>query len=158
MYHDLHTHHITLTREQLVPSSTSIAEEARMEQLAPFKEEWIQLEIFCHILKGDNYCDFLFTFQCIEPKWKRDLLLTEKNFLHISLWSSNGQIPSALTVHVIWRLHFRPVYEPNQNYSKIPILRPPLGLSKSGLKDHFWTVSKVVSNQRYTGCRKWRKE
>ena len=22
-------------------------------------------------------------------------------------------------------------------YSKIPILRPPLGLSKSGLKDHF---------------------
>ena len=39
-------------------------------------------------------------------------------------------------------------------YSKIPILRPPLGLSKSGLKDHFWTVPKVVSNQRYTGCRK----
>ena len=35
-------------------------------------------------------------------------------------------------------------------YSKIPILRPPLGLSKSGLKDHFWTVPKVVSNQRYT--------
>ena len=41
-----------------------------------------------------------------------------------------------------------------QTYSKIPILRPPLGLSKSGLKDHFWTVPKVVSNQRYTGCRK----
>ena len=40
------------------------------------------------------------------------------------------------------------------NYSKIPILRPPLGLSKSGLKDHFWTVPKVVSNQVYTGCRK----
>ena len=39
-------------------------------------------------------------------------------------------------------------------YSKIPILRPPLGLSKSGLKDHFWTVPKVVSNQRYLGCRK----
>ena len=39
-------------------------------------------------------------------------------------------------------------------YSKIPILRPPLRLSKSGLKDHFWTVPKVVSNQRYTGCRK----
>ena len=38
-----------------------------------------------------------------------------------------------------------------ENYSKIPILRPPLGLSKSGLKDHFWTVPKVVSNQRYTG-------
>ena len=38
-------------------------------------------------------------------------------------------------------------------YSKIPILRPPLGLSKSGLKDHFWTVPKVVSNQRYTGCK-----
>ena len=29
-------------------------------------------------------------------------------------------------------------------YSKIPLLR----LSKSGLKDHFWTVPKVVSNQR----------
>ena len=32
-------------------------------------------------------------------------------------------------------------------YSKNPILRPPLGLSKSGLKDHFWTVPKLVSNQ-----------
>ena len=42
-------------------------------------------------------------------------------------------------------------------YSKIPILRPPLGLFKSGLKDHFWTVPKVVSNQMYTGCRNWRK-
>ena len=42
-------------------------------------------------------------------------------------------------------------------YSKIPILRPPLGLSKSGLKDHFWAVPKVVSNQRYTGCRKQEK-
>ena len=39
-------------------------------------------------------------------------------------------------------------------YSKIPILRPPLGLSKSGLKDHFLTVPKVVSNQRFTGCKK----
>ena len=39
-------------------------------------------------------------------------------------------------------------------YSKIPIIRPPLKLSKSGLKDHFWTVPKVVSNQMYTGCRK----
>ena len=46
----------------------------------------------------------------------------------------------------------------NYIYSKIPILRPPLGLSKSGLKDHFWTIRKVVSNQRYTVCRKWRKE
>ena len=36
-------------------------------------------------------------------------------------------------------------------YSKIPILRPPLGLSKSGLKDLFWTVPKVVSNQRFAG-------
>ena len=33
-------------------------------------------------------------------------------------------------------------------YSKIPILRPLLELSKSGLKDHFWTVPKVVFNQR----------
>ena len=39
-------------------------------------------------------------------------------------------------------------------YSKIPILRPPLELSKSGLKELFWTVPKVVSNQRYT---RWRK-
>ena len=39
-------------------------------------------------------------------------------------------------------------------YSKIPIVRPALGLSKSGLKDHFWTVPKVVSNQMCTGCRK----
>ena len=38
-------------------------------------------------------------------------------------------------------------------YSKICIFRPPLGPPKSGLKDHFWTVPKVVSNQRYTGCR-----
>ena len=36
-------------------------------------------------------------------------------------------------------------------YSKIPILRPPLRLPKSGLKDHFWTVPRVVSNQMYTG-------
>ena len=43
-------------------------------------------------------------------------------------------------------------------YSKFPILRPPLELSKSGLKDHFWTVPKVVSDQIYTGCRKWIKE
>ena len=50
-------------------------------------------------------------------------------------------------------------YEQNKYiYSKIPMFRPPLGLSKSGLKDHFWTAPKVVSNQMYTGCRKWRKE
>ena len=42
-------------------------------------------------------------------------------------------------------------------YSKIPILRPPLGLSKSGLKGPFWTVPKVVSNQVYSGCRKMMK-
>ena len=42
---------------------------------------------------------------------------------------------------------------PKRKYSKIPILRPPLGLSKSGLKDHSWTFPKVVSNQRYTGCK-----
>ena len=41
-----------------------------------------------------------------------------------------------------------------EKYSKIPILRPPLGLFKSGLKDHFWTIPKVVSDQRYTGCGK----
>ena len=39
-------------------------------------------------------------------------------------------------------------------YSKVPILWQPLGLSKSGLKDPFWTVRKVVSNQMYIGCRK----
>ena len=41
-----------------------------------------------------------------------------------------------------------------QEYSKIPTLRPPLGLSKSGLKVHFWTVPKVVSNQMFIECRK----
>ena len=49
---------------------------------------------------------------------------------------------------VIW------LYIVYSKYSKIPILRPPLELSKSGLKDHFWTVPKAVSNQRHTGCRK----
>ena len=34
--------------------------------------------------------------------------------------------PAAMNVYSIAR------------YSKIPILRPPLGLSKSGLEDHFW--------------------
>ena len=43
-------------------------------------------------------------------------------------------------------------------YSKIPILRPHLRLSKSGLRDHFWTVPKVVSNQMYTGCRNEEKD
>ena len=37
------------------------------------------------------------------------------------------------------------------NYSKILILRPPLGLSKSGLKDYFWIVPKVVSNRDTLG-------
>ena len=46
------------------------------------------------------------------------------------------------------------IFKTVHKYSKIPILGPPLGLSKSGLKDHFWTVPKVVSNQIYTGCRK----
>ena len=44
-----------------------------------------------------------------------------------------------------------------QLYSEIPILRPPLGPSKSGLKDHFWTVPKVVSNQMYTCVLKMKK-
>ena len=30
-------------------------------------------------------------------------------------------------------------------YSKIPAFRPPFRLSKSGLKDHVWTVPKVLS-------------
>ena len=52
------------------------------------------------------------------------------------------------------RVHLAPIESEHGVYSKIPILRTPLGLSKSGLKDHFWTVPKVVSNQRYNGCRK----
>ena len=44
--------------------------------------------------------------------------------------------------------------DPVSLYSKMPILRPPLGLSKSGPQDHFWTVPKVVSNLKYIGCRK----
>ena len=42
----------------------------------------------------------------------------------------------------------------NCKYSKIPILRQPLELSKSGLQDHLWIVPKAVSNQKNTGCRK----
>ena len=62
-------------------------------------------------------------------------------------YHSSNDAAKQRRVNILWYL---------QNYSKIPILRPPLGLSKSGLKDHFWTVPNVVSNQRYTGCRKWR--
>ena len=49
---------------------------------------------------------------------------------------------------------FQADYFSNIIYSKIPIIRPPLRLSKSGLKDHFWTVPKVVPNQMHTGCKK----
>ena len=61
-----------------------------------------------------------------------------------------------INIRILWRwdgLSLRMI-----KYSKIPIIRPPLRLSKSGLKDHFWTVPKVVSNQMHTGCRKWSKE
>ena len=40
-------------------------------------------------------------------------------------------------------------------YSKIPILRPPLKLSKSGLKDHFWTVPKVVLKTTFGQSQRW---
>ena len=40
-------------------------------------------------------------------------------------------------------------------YSKIPILRPFLGLSKSGLKDHFWTVPKVVLKTTFGQSQRW---
>ena len=71
----------------------------------------------------------------------------------------NGQfdaIPASHQDHIIKdrKPHFTLRKVSVRKYSKIPILRPPLELSKSGLKDHFWTVQKVVSNQRYTGCRK----
>ena len=56
-------------------------------------------------------------------------------------------------VENIINYHLITVVSKPMKYSKILILRPPLGLSKSGLKDHFWTVPKVVSNQRYTGLK-----
>ena len=69
--------------------------------------------------------------------------------VNISMWWTPQQTPLYIEKHGVFQgLH----------YSKIPILRPPLELSKSGLKDYFWTVPKVVSNQRYTGWRKWRNE
>ena len=55
---------------------------------------------------------------------------------------------------IIWYHHADTKIVDSLTYRKIPILRPPLGLSKSGLKDHFWTVPNVVSNEMYTGCRK----
>ena len=67
------------------------------------------------------------------------------------------QCPIAIWIPFMYWLHFldKQSSQPNQRtYSKIPILRPPLGLSKSGLKDHFCTDPKVISNQRYTGCGK----
>ena len=59
-------------------------------------------------------------------------------------------------VHYFFFLFFKHTNcgAPTNKYSKIPILRPPLRLSKSGLKDHFWTVPKVISNERGTGRRK----
>ena len=59
-------------------------------------------------------------------------------------------LPESLTVQNIISIQMKC----DMAYSKIPILRPLLGKSKSGLKDHFWTVPKVVFNQRYTKCGK----
>ena len=41
------------------------------------------------------------------------------------------------------------------DYSKIPIIRPPLRQSKSGLKDHFWTVPKVVLKTTFGQSQRW---
>ena len=40
-------------------------------------------------------------------------------------------------------------------YSKIPISRPPLGLSKSGLKDHLWDCPKVVLKTTFGQSQRW---
>ena len=68
-----------------------------------------------------------------------------------------GKYTPPLTLQIPFLLSFLLMslsFHELKRYSKIPLLRPPLGMSKSGLKDHFWTVPKVVSNQMYTGCRK----
>lgn len=39
-------------------------------------------------------------------------------------------------------------------YSKIPIVKPLLAMSKRDINEQFWTVSKVVSYQSDTGRRK----
>ena len=77
----------------------------------------------------------------------------------VSLWKElqkkyQGYPVTGCNSHYCWNT----LNENDLKYSKIPILRPPLRLSKRGLKDHFWTVPKVVCNQIYTECRKWSKE
>ena len=55
------------------------------------------------------------------------------NSPRIVLWLFNNN--NNINIHVT---------EAGVKYRKIPILRPPLVLSKSGLKDHFWTVPKEI--------------
>ena len=72
--------------------------------------------------------------------------------IYINLWKTAVLVMTGRPVHM-WKMallvliYFWQAYSHQVcgRYSKIPILRPPLRLSKSGLKDHFWTVPKVVS-------------
>ena len=75
---------------------------------------------------------------------------------NVHVWNTNEKKITSFYLKNVFSRAMKENFISHRNiiYSKIPILRPPLGLSKSGLKDHFWTVPKVVSNKRYTVCRK----
>ena len=120
---------------------------------------WIDtLDTFPTIFKGHNFCDFLCAFLCTDPLLKKRS--TKKEWicsLGSKLLKGSKFLPFRVDLSYLAELipckctHSLFKGEGSQNnYSKIPVLRLPLGL--------FWTVPKVASNQKYTGCRKWRKE
>ena len=71
------------------------------------------------------------------------------------LWPSclsNFYLQMLLKLYITNGRHYLPTDKPIVLLQKWK--RQPLGLSKSGLKDQYWTVPKVVSNPMYSGCRK----
>ena len=85
-------------------------------------------------------------------KWLQDFKLIRENCRRgkqlckkpgrISARKNNGILITIHAVSTFLNSNFHRKYGVwrGVQYSKIPILRPPLRLSKSGLKDHFWTV------------------
>ena len=104
----------------------------------------------------------LYNDVCWEPlesrRRKHKLVLLYKMYNNLTPFYLSPLVPPMVQHTTRYNLRnagdLQTIYSRSSLYSKIPILRPHLGLSKSGLKDHFWTVPKVVSNQRYTGCKK----
>ena len=92
--------------------------------------------------------------------WKCEICLKQnKKWTDSVSKSVNIHVPvKSLQSNDFWGFNKASYCDSQIIYSKISILQPPLGLFKSGLRDHFWTVPKVVSNQRYIWCGKWRKE